>query len=366
MIKGEAIGLRAFSHFQLLKLFGPVISQEGLNAAAIPYVDKIDFKAVKFSTAEEAIAKLQAELLDARALLEDDPIRTTTRNVNLNQYAYEKYNSLVDHRGARMNYYTIIALQAMVAQWAGDSQAAATYAEEIISELEARDNSIHLATAGELSQALNVRLPMESIFSLVIPNIRIYNSEINPLVENTASSSTSPYLFPNYTLLYNGLYNATEHGSLNDTRLINWFALSINSSSTRKLIKYHFSENYEITNTDVAMLFESKLIGIHQMYMIAAEEYAKSNPAKAIAYLNKVRTARGINVPLVLGESRNEAHIKNLIFEEVRKESIGEGTMFAEYKRLFRAIPRATPIAPNIEIFKLPIPTDENLYNPQK
>lgn len=99
--------------------------------------------------------------------------------------------------------------------------------------------------------------------------------------------------------------------------------------------------------------------------MIAAEEYAKSNPAKAMLYLNKVRAARGLTINLSFDASRTEGNIKNLIFEEVRKENISEGTMFAEYKRLFRAIPRSTPVAPSLAIFKLPIPADENLYNPQ-
>lgn len=365
IVRGETIGTRAFLHFQLLKLFGPVISQEGLNATAIPYVDKTGYKGVKFSTAGQVIDKLNAELAEAKKLLEGDPIRTTTRNANLNQYGYEKYNSLIDHRGARMNYYAIVAMQSMVAQWAGDSKTAATYAEELIQELESRSNSIHLATSGELAQAIERRMPMESIFTLMNPELLNFNIEVNPLIENPSSSTTSPLLFPNYTLLLNGLYNAADHGSLNDVRLVNWFALSSNSSTVRKVVKYHFPQSYLYTDLNYRKYFESKLIGLHQIYMIAAEEYAKSNPAKAMLYLNKVRAARGLTINLSFDASRTEGNIKNLIFEEMRKENISEGTMFAEYKRLFRAIPRSTPVAPSLAIFKLPIPADENLYNPQ-
>lgn len=365
IVKGEALGLRALIHLQLLKLFGPVIVQEGLNASAIPYLDKIEFKGVKFSTAGEVIAKLQSDLAEARALLEKDPIRTTSRTANSNLYGYEKYNSLLDHRGARMNYYAVVALQAITAQWGGDAKAAAVFAEEIIGELESRDNSIHLTTTGELSQSTNKRTPNESLFALLDPELLNNNILANPLVENTASSSTSPLLFPDYNTLRNGLYNAPGHGSLNDKRLLDWFALSANSTSVQKLVKYHFSQGYQFNDPTYKLYFENKIIGIHQLYMIAAEEYAKSNPTKAMSYLNKVRAARGLVVNLSYDATRTEENIKDLIFNEVRKESVGEGTMFAEYKRLFKAIPRTTPIEPKLEIFKFPIPADESLYNPQ-
>ncbi|MNI48790.1 SusD family protein [compost metagenome] len=99
--------------------------------------------------------------------------------------------------------------------------------------------------------------------------------------------------------------------------------------------------------------------------MIAAENYASINPAKAMEYLNLVRNTRNITTDLALSADMNTQKIRDLIFDEMRKENIGEGYLFTEYKRLFRPIDRATPVQPKNEIFRLPIPADELLYNPQ-
>ncbi|MVZ61777.1 RagB/SusD family nutrient uptake outer membrane protein [Sphingobacterium humi] len=365
LIKGEILGIRAFVHLQLLKLFGPVISQEGGGALAIPYRNKIDFKATKFGTADEVIQLIQTDLAEARALLEEDPIRTQPRSINQNQYAYEKYNSLIDNRGVRMNYYTILALQALTAQWGGDMPKARAFAEELIQELEGRTNSIHLATPAELASDLNKRMPMESLFSLLNQNLLTYNQSVNAPVEDTRSSSTSPLLFVNYNYLLNNLYNVAGQGSLNDYRLVNWFSRSANSQTVWKLVKYHFNSTYLFTNPSFKVYFENKILGLHQIYMVAAEEYADSNPQKAIDYLNKVRNSRNISTNIIYDANKTSQVIKDLVFDEIRKENIGEGMLISEYKRLFKPIHRSTAVQPKVEIFKLPIPTDEQLYNPQ-
>ena len=48
--KGEALALRAFLHFDLLRMFAPSPAAAGLNAPAIPYVSKISPYAVPVST----------------------------------------------------------------------------------------------------------------------------------------------------------------------------------------------------------------------------------------------------------------------------------------------------------------------------
>ncbi|MNT53219.1 SusD family protein [compost metagenome] len=99
--------------------------------------------------------------------------------------------------------------------------------------------------------------------------------------------------------------------------------------------------------------------------MIAAESNAAANPTKAMEYLNLVRKSRNISTDLVLNTAMTTQQLKDLIFDEMRKENIGEGYLFTEYKRLYRAIDRPTLVQPKNEIFRLPIPDDELLYNPQ-
>ncbi|MGV6945390.1 RagB/SusD family nutrient uptake outer membrane protein [Sphingobacterium kyonggiense] len=365
LIKGELLGLRAFLHFGLLKLFGPVISVEGLSANAIPYRTSSEVKLAKFSTAAEVINFLQKDLEEARTLLGEDPIRKVARTANQNQFVYEKYNSLIDNRGCRMNYYTILGLQALTAQWAGELPRGRAFAEELIKELEPRSNSIHLATTGELSSGINKRMPMESLFSLMNQNLLTQNHSVNPPLEDTRPSNASPLLFANYNYLLGNLYNLSGQGSLNDYRLINWFTRAANSTTSWKITKYHFNVNTPYSDLYYRIYFENKIIGLHQIYMLAAEEYADSNPQKAIEYLNKVRNARNITNNIIYDSNKTSQVIKDMIFDELRKENVGEGMLISEYKRLYKPIHRNTNVEPKVAIFKLPIPVDEQTYNPQ-
>ncbi|WP_223580756.1 RagB/SusD family nutrient uptake outer membrane protein [Sphingobacterium sp. GVS05A] len=363
LVRGEAIGLRAFCHFQLLKLFGPAVSSEGIEAKAIPYRTAVVYSATKFSSAAEVIALLEKDLSEARDLLEKDPIRSNARNANLNQFAYEPYNSLIDYRGIRMNYYAIVALQAMVAQWKGDLVNAGKYAEEVITELKTTQ-SIRMALSSENGSVGNTRMPMENIFALFSSRLGAKVSTVFAQADATTTSSTSPFLFPNYTWLRTNLYNSSVHGSLNDARLAGWF-VQPNTSYPWKLSKYLFDQTRLPSDMNYRPLYESKVIGLHTIYMIAAENYASINPAKAMEYLNLVRNTRNITTDLALSADMTTQKIRDLIFDEMRKENIGEGYLFTEYKRLFRPIDRATPVQPKNEIFRLPIPADELLYNPQ-
>ncbi len=365
IIKGEALAGRAFMHLHLLKLFGPVIKQEGLGVSGIPYKDKVAYKGGAFETAGQVIEKLNEDLEAAKSLLEKDPIRENARNANLNLYGYERYNSLLDYRGTRFNYYAVIALQALVAQWEGDLPKARTFAEELIAKITAENSSFHLATPGELSGVGNIRLPMENIFALISQNLLNDALIVHPTIEDARSLSTSPILAPAYTFLLNNLYNAPNTGSLNDYRLLNWFGRNGTTGTAWKLVKYIFNPTYLVTNPTYKPLYENKILNLHTIYMIAAEEYAESNPSKAIQYLNKVRNSRNVTNDISYTSSMTTTAIKTLIFDEMRKDNIDEGYMWTEYKRQFKAIDRATAVQPSLGIFKLPIPADELLYNPQ-
>ena len=367
LVIGELYGIRAFCHFELLKLFGPVIKEQGLDVTSIPYRDALIFTSSKFNTAAEVILKLNNDLTSAKLAFQNDPIRSTSRIANGNTLNYEKYNSLIDRRGNRMNYYAIVGLQALVSQWEGNLQKAAELAEELITELSS-NIVIRFTTIAELGNFYNKRMPNENIFALINQSFRT-NALVNfSPIGDARATSTSPLLFPNYTWLGTNLYNNSAHGSTSDFRYKtgNWFQGDPAISGTPfKIVKYHFLESESISNINSAVLYETKLITLHDIYMIAAEYYASSNPEKAVTYLNTVRSARDIITPFIYNTSMTEQILKDFIFDEVRKENIGEGKLFTEYKRLFRAIDRVTAVQPTLARFTFPIPINEQTYNPQ-
>ena len=59
LIKGEALGLRAYLHLDLLRLYGPVL-KDGLNQTAIPYHEEFSNDLVDRMTAEKVLEKSNA------------------------------------------------------------------------------------------------------------------------------------------------------------------------------------------------------------------------------------------------------------------------------------------------------------------
>src|SRR4030095_14236999 len=75
--KGEALGLRAFLHFDLLRMFAPSPAAAGLNVPAIPYITKLSPYAIPTSTTGAVIDSCVADLLTAQSLLSDADLTTS-------------------------------------------------------------------------------------------------------------------------------------------------------------------------------------------------------------------------------------------------------------------------------------------------
>src|SRR5258705_5848306 len=69
LIKGEALGLRAFLHFELLRLFAPAPTAGNLSLPAIPYITKVSPYATPSSTIGAVLDLGIADLTAAKGLL---------------------------------------------------------------------------------------------------------------------------------------------------------------------------------------------------------------------------------------------------------------------------------------------------------
>src|SRR6188768_3909488 len=107
--KGEALALRAFLHFDLLRMFTPSPAAAGLNAPAIPYVSKISPYAVPASTTGAFLDLCIADLKTAESLL-----------------------SQTDITISRLNYWGVKGLLARIYLYKGDLANAQTYALSVI------------------------------------------------------------------------------------------------------------------------------------------------------------------------------------------------------------------------------------------
>ena len=117
--KGEALGLRAFIHFDLLRLFGKSMIT-GADELAIPYVEEISKQVTKQSSVREVLEKVVRDLQEAEQLLEKDPLVTGVENTFLGT------------RDCHFNYYAVKAALARVFLWKGDKVNALKYAQEVM------------------------------------------------------------------------------------------------------------------------------------------------------------------------------------------------------------------------------------------
>ena len=122
LYKGEALGLRAYLHFDLIRLYGPMPTNVQGERRYLPYETTVSLENYPYSTYSEYIRSLMTDLDSAELLLARvDPI-ITTANSALNAAPLNEY------RQNRMNYYAVLAQKARVHLWMGNREEALRYA----------------------------------------------------------------------------------------------------------------------------------------------------------------------------------------------------------------------------------------------
>jgi len=136
-----------------------------------------------------------------------------------------------------------------------------------------------------------------------------------------------------------GKQNIFNAGGLENDFRSSW--LTLTSSGNEYVLAKYNGMNY------------IPMFKLSELYLIAAE---CANGKEAYGYLNKLRNHRGL---VSVEETQN---IEDYIYQEYRREFLGEGQLFFYYKRkLFDAIGAEDNVG--IEdlktVYNLPIPTSE-------
>ena len=324
IIKGEAIALRAFLHFDLLRLYGES-PMTGLSKKAIPYANAYTNVPFQQSTGTEVINQIINDLTSARELLKDaDPYGPERVDSSLSSLT-------VGSRTVRMNYYAATALMARVYLYSVDKVNALNKAKEVI---DSKLFPLFTSTAGQ-TQKKDYIFPTEQVFSLTIPDLKTRYADIY-FPEVGYSGSTTALTIRNTTL------NTVFPAGLNTDYRLNWFEPA--TSSAMRISKYSY-------NTLIP------LIKISEIYLIAAE--SETSSAVAInSYINPLRVHRGISE--LDGSSTNQSQVDTEIKLEYRREFIGEGQLFYYYKRLdVQKLPTLSIFINSDNVYKLPIPNAE-------
>ena len=129
IIKGEALGLRAFLHFDLLRLFGPVY-KENPDAKSICYRTQMNKYATPRLPASVVVDSVLHDLLQAESLLE----KHDNELFGADEYN-EKRDAFLVLRQLRMNIWAVRAMLARVYLYKGDDaskELAYNYAKAVI------------------------------------------------------------------------------------------------------------------------------------------------------------------------------------------------------------------------------------------
>lgn len=319
IMKGEALGLRAFVHFDLLRMFGPIYA-ENPDAASICYRTRMDKYATPRLPASEVADLVIEDLLAAEKLLE------TADN---EQFGADEYNEDRDPflvlRQLRMNIWAVRAMLARAYLYKGDSKSktlAYDYAMQVI-------GAPHFQLAE--SNTENRILFSEHIFSL-----HVY--EMDKLMESDFGSAASDRLFALQETL-DELYEKSA-GYSTDFRQNNYYF----QSSEGKVVLRKFDQSGYIGKYDGAEIMP--LIRLSEMYYIAAE--CTTDAEESAELLNTVRHARSIPESLDIqttnaydlpdsrpGYDTSKSMRINELMKEYQKEFYGEGQLFYFYKRHF-------------------------------
>jgi len=307
IIKGEALALRAFLHFDLLRCFG-VSYAVNPGQPSIPYSTGLSYRVSPQLTVSQVSEKILADLLAAEQLLKDsDPIVTGREITETTDNGY------LLNRQLHLNYYAVKALQARVLLWTGQYAQALAAAQTVI-----ESDRFSWATVANLQAGYDRCLADEHLFAL-------NNLTVIADVANQYFSDDSPYSFAvTRDRLLDYFDNATQ-----DYRYTFLFKSgTATHANNRYLMKYD-----EPSTNSAYYRFRMPLIRLGEMYLIKSEaQYRGGDTDGAKTTLNQLRTAR--NLP-ALAELPADFELE--LVHEYRREMIGEGQLFFLYKRLNRS-----------------------------
>lgn len=337
-ICGEALALRAFLHFDLYRLFAPDVKRAP-KADGIPYNKIFGVSLPPMYSTEEVMQLVINDLSEAEKCLENDPIkdvvpyaiRTSTAQGDIVDKAAKDQ---ADKYVARVNLYAVKAMLARAYQARGENGKAVEKAKEVI-----ESGKFRLLQATSIDQSENLvdlTFSDEHIFSLRNKSL---STNAERIFKEVAGSGRSA------ELRMAGSYDLYQ-GNRDDFRLSKWY-------DDFDFVKY--------IPADTNNIFPQKvpLIKLSEMYLLIAECSYDENPEMAKEHMNLLRRNR------IRGNQEGAYDLMYLskkdIFDEMRREYIGEGQMWYVYKRNHLSLPggHTGTIEADNDIFVFPFPDAE-------
>ena len=351
-MKGEALGLRAFLHFDLLRLFGPVYAVDP-DGKAVPYRKEFNNIATPILPAREVLDNCIADLLEAEKLLDGHDSEIFNYD--------DTVDAFTEMRQMRMNVWAVRAMLARAYCYKGDAESKALalqYAKSVI-----ESGKFSLATYSSITAS--PIMPTEQIFALYIYD---YYQIVDPIFVDASSSN----ILSAYQATVETWYETTSGGA-SDRRFQTF--RNVSDNGRMKKVSQKYSQNGSSSRDNYSGLNSQPLIRLAEMYYIAAE--CEPDPATAASYLNAVivtRTGQNSSTQTnafdqtdtrqIYGQVTGQTVRINELMKEYVKEFYGEGQLFFFYKRLnFKTFSNCPlPSEDMTAHYQMPLPNDEYTF----
>ncbi|RBQ07900.1 RagB/SusD family nutrient uptake outer membrane protein [Pedobacter miscanthi] len=329
--KGESLALRAFCHFDALRMFGPVPSSPGIGLV-LPYVKTVTKDTHLPISYQEFAKAVLADLDQAETLLKDvDPIRKYSI-AQLNPGPLDQAvisDNYLEYRQVRMNYYAVLALKARVYLWLASSDAAnkvnaAKYAQMVVDAVNQTGKPTFRLGEESDRAAQDYTMPSEHIMALSVYNLEAI---ANSLFGNN-SGGLQRYDFADQDGFYylNNLFPVAER-----TSDIRWKGQMWTYKSFTGLTSYAtFKKFIQKPASSASQTLQVPLIRLSEMYLILTEcaDTKASAEASYLVFCSK----KGI--PFTAFNNADwMTDRKNKMIREYVRELYGEGQSFFTYKR---------------------------------
>lgn len=347
IITAEAYALRAAVQFDLLRLFHPAPATDA-GFRGLPYVTHTSANVPEALTTTQILQAVNDDLAHAAQLLKTaDPI-LKERNSIVGVGEFDRRL-----RTFQMNYYAVKAVQARVALWQGNYEQAVVQADSVLAHLQntvARYRLFYWVTPGHYGSDFSFsREYVFGIASTPTGFARLSDDMFKTKGIQTTTSLRDIYA-DNADIRYRAWFRQQGSG----------YAMSNKFGSATLLTDYVYSTSATATSLPAAIPY----IKLGEVMLIKAEalnEMGQTSAARSL--LEEMQGYKDISYASRATSVTKES-LRELLYEEARRDLFGEGQLFYLNKRLGLTSVKAadgTMRTVTLNQYTLPLPAD--LFN---